>query len=212
MPSGSDGAETATRQRVLDAAVECILEKGFYRASTNEIARTAGVSWGVIQHHFGTREGLMLAVLENGAGRYSEHVGRVHVAGETVTERVDSLIGILLAHYGDPHYLAYLQILLNLDHDPLTSAEVRKTMRQVAERSNEHVRRLMVEALGPAASVPGLATTIFLAIRGFGVSQQLQEAMAYDSLAPRAVPAARQRHLLAQVLAPYVEQAVAERE
>ncbi|MHB1582775.1 MAG: TetR/AcrR family transcriptional regulator [Acidimicrobiales bacterium] len=197
--------ETATRQRMIDAAVECILEKGFYRASTNEIARTAGVSWGVIQHHFRTREGLMLAVLRDGAEKFFEHMESARVEGSTVEARIEHLTAILTAHYGDPTFLAYLQVELNLDHDPATSAEVRTTMRQVAERSHGHVRRLLREALGEAASVPELATTVFLALRGFAISQQLQGAMAYD-MAPRAVRLVRQRALLAHLLAPYVEQ------
>lgn len=197
--------ETATRRRMIDAAVECIMEKGFYRASTNEIARTAGVSWGVIQHHFRTREGLMLAVLRDGAEKFFEHMRTARVEGETAERRLEHLTAILTAHYGDPTYLAYLQVELNLDHDPATSAEVRTTMREVAERSHGHVRRLLREALGEAASVPELATTVFLALRGFAISQQLQGAMAYD-MAPRAVRLARQRALLAQLLAPYVEQ------
>ena len=64
----TQATETDTRDRVIKAAVECIIELGFYRgSSTNEIARKAGVTWGVIQWYFGNREGLMLAVLEDGA-------------------------------------------------------------------------------------------------------------------------------------------------
>ncbi|MEY2458244.1 MAG: hypothetical protein QOG30_74, partial [Acidimicrobiaceae bacterium] len=53
-PATTDN-EQATRRAVIDAAVASILERGFYRASSNEITRRAGVTWGVIQHYFGTR-------------------------------------------------------------------------------------------------------------------------------------------------------------
>jgi hypothetical protein len=81
-------------------------------------------------------------------------------------------------------------------------------MHEVAARSNEHVRRLLREALGSAAKVPDLVSTIFLTIRGFGLSQQLLHTMSYDTVPPtsnRVV--ARQRRLLAQILAVYVAQA-----
>ena len=117
----------------------------------------------------------MLAVLRDGADKYFEHLSKAHVEGDTAAERIDHLAEILTAHYGDPTFLAYLQVQLNLHHDPATSAGVRATMREVAERSHGHVRRLLREALG-------------------------------DSVAPRAVRPARQRQLLAQLLAPYVEQ------
>jgi AcrR family transcriptional regulator len=190
---------------VIQATVTCILESGFYRASTNEIARTAGVTWGVIQHYFGTREGLMLAVLQEGASRFAETVEHVHIDGETVDDRITQLLDIFCSHYSRREYLADLQILLNMDRDPRTSSEVRKTMLDVAERSNGHVRRLLKEALGPAAAVPDLATTIFLIMRGFGLSQQLLDTLAYDSIAPKRDRIARQRKLLAAILLPYFE-------
>lgn len=198
--------ESDTRERVISAAVECIIDLGFYRgSSTNEIARRAGVTWGVIQHYFGNREGLMLAVLEDGASHMVETVEEARIDGSTSVERMSQLIDVFSAHYARPDYLASLQVLLNMDHDPRTSAEVRRTMQEVAERSNTHVRRLLRDALGPAANRPELATTIFLLIRGFGLSQQLLDSMAYDTVAPKRDRIARHRQLLAEILAPYLD-------
>ncbi len=207
---GAEGrtAEADTRSRVIKAAVDCIIDLGFYRgSSTNEIARHAGVTWGVIQHYFGTREGLMLAVLEDGAAHMISTVEAARIDGSTAAERMSQLIDVFSAHYGRREYLASLQVMLNMDHDPRTSADVRKTMNEVAERSNVHVRRLLREALGEAAHHPDLTTTIFLIIRGFGLSQQLLDSMTYDSVAPKRDRGARHRQLLADVLAPYIEQA-----
>jgi AcrR family transcriptional regulator len=197
--------DTATERLVIDAAVSCILECGFYRASTNEIARRAGVTWGVIQHYFGTREGLMLAVLQDGIRHFVEVVEDTHVEGNTAAERIENLIDILLSHYGRPEYLAYMQILLNMDRDPRTSDEVRETMQEVAVRSQAHVRNLLQEGLGSATANPDLATTVFLVIRGFAISQHVQGSMAYDFLAPKVDRSSRQRRLLADLLTPYLE-------
>jgi AcrR family transcriptional regulator len=197
--------DAATRQRVLDAAVRCILDRGYYRASSNEIARQAGVTWGVIQYHFGTREALMLAVLEDGARHFTDLVTNARITGETTEDRLAQLLDVLAGHYGTPEYLAYMQILLNMDHDPRTSSEVRRTLREVAEASNEQVRRLLREALGPATSQADLTTTMFLLLRGFGLSQQLLDTMAYDSLPPERDRASRQRRLAARVLAEFVD-------
>jgi AcrR family transcriptional regulator len=207
MRSGGTGV-VDTRDRVIGAAVECIIELGFYRgSSTNEIARRAGVTWGVIQHYFGNREGLMLAVLQDGARHMVETVVQARIDGATVEERMAQLVDVFSEHYGRPEYLAGLQVLLNMDHDPRTSADVRQTMVEVSERSNAHVRRLLREALGPAMNKPELATTIFLVIRGFEFSEQLLDAMAYDTVAPKQDRAMRRRRLLAEILAPYVEMA-----
>src|SRR5215472_10669679 len=78
--------DQGTRLKVVEAAIQCILEQGFYRASSNAIAETAGLSWGVIQYYFGSREGLMLAVLEEGNRRLRDIVSEVNITGDTLAE------------------------------------------------------------------------------------------------------------------------------
>src|SRR5207302_10457592 len=87
--------DLATRERVLEAAVASILERGFYRASSNEIARRAGVTWGVIQHHFGTREALLLAVLEDGANRFVDLVGTAAIDEASASARTEQPLALL---------------------------------------------------------------------------------------------------------------------
>jgi AcrR family transcriptional regulator len=204
-PLPRPNADPATRRKVLDAAVTCIIERGFYRASSNEIARQAGMTWGVIQYHFGTRESLMLAVLEDTSNRFVDLVEHADIEGDDATDRLNQLMDMLASHYGTPEYLAFTQILLSMEHDPSTSAEVRSTLRTVAERSNEHVRRLLRQTLGRAQGDAELAATLFLVLRGFALSQQLLDTMAYESVPPQSEHAVRQRQLLAEMLAPYLE-------
>lgn len=49
----------ATRQRLLDATLECLVEFGYARTTTVLICERAGVSRGAPQHHFATHEGLV---------------------------------------------------------------------------------------------------------------------------------------------------------
>jgi AcrR family transcriptional regulator len=204
-PLPRPNADPATRRKVLDAAVSCIVERGFYRASSNEIARQAGMTWGVIQYHFGTRESLMLAVLEDMSAQWVDLVEHATIDGADPTERLTQLLDLLASYYGTPEYLAFTQVLLNMEHDPSTSADVRVGLRSVAERSNEHVRRLLRETLGPAPGDPDLAGTLFLVLRGFALSQQLLDTMAYESIPDQREHAAHQRQLLVEMLAPYFE-------
>ena len=53
-----------TRHEVLEAAITCISNEGYASASISRIAELAEVTWGVMQYHFGDKEGLMDAVLE----------------------------------------------------------------------------------------------------------------------------------------------------
>ena len=165
------------RGQIVEAAIATILELGFYRASSNEIARKANVSWGSIQYHFGTREGLLLAVVEELNQRFSTTMQEAHVSGATLEERLHSLYGILAEHYGAPTYLARLQIVLNLSHDPDTSADVADALVRQAEVAGEDLRRLLHGALGDDAR-PSTMNAIFNAVRGTALSYQITDTLA----------------------------------
>ena len=50
--------KTDTRQALIDAALEVFLQRGFARATTREIAQTAGVAEGTIYRHFADKYAL----------------------------------------------------------------------------------------------------------------------------------------------------------
>ena len=71
-PRRSHSERTAkTRARVIAAVVESIDEVGFHRTTGSEIARRAGVTWGAVQHHFGGKDGMLAAVVEDSFNRFA---------------------------------------------------------------------------------------------------------------------------------------------
>jgi AcrR family transcriptional regulator len=173
----SDGA--ATRARILEAVVECILENGYYEASSNAIARHAGMTWGAIQHQFGTRQALLLAVLEDRWRRLTDSIETAEVSGATLEERLACVMAALEVEYGDPEHLVVMQIMLDLIQSPATSEA---TKRAVAEHGRELVRvwqPLFARAMGEAARDDDLVRYAFLAIRGY---------LSANTMAARLVP------------------------
>src|SRR5438309_2858749 len=55
-----------TRQVVIDETVRYILDEGFAAPSVRRITKRAGVTWGVVQYHFGDLGGLLMAVVKDG--------------------------------------------------------------------------------------------------------------------------------------------------
>jgi AcrR family transcriptional regulator len=51
-----------TRTRLLEAAVDCIVDLGYHRTTTTEIVKRTGVARGTFFHHFPTKQDMMLAV------------------------------------------------------------------------------------------------------------------------------------------------------
>lgn len=85
-------AETPGRQaersrlstlKLLDAATELIAEKGYERTTLVDIGRRSGYSHGLVTQRFGTKAGLLVALID----RMSERFGPEQLAG-TVGDRV----------------------------------------------------------------------------------------------------------------------------
>lgn len=55
---GPDPADLTARARIRDAALQHFGEHGFERATIRGIAETAGVSSGLVRHHFGSKQAL----------------------------------------------------------------------------------------------------------------------------------------------------------
>ncbi len=173
----SDGA--ATRARMLDAVVECILETGYYEASSNAIARHAGVTWGAIQHQFGTRQALLLAVIEDGWHRLTDRIESAEVSGDTLEERLACVMGALEEHYGTPEFLVFTQIMLDLIQSPASSAATKEAVAEHGRNLTRVWRPLFAKALGEAAKDEELVRYAFFAIRGY---------LSANTMAARLVP------------------------
>lgn len=57
------------RVRILEATIDCLVEKGYSGLATNEIAARAGISRGAMHHHYANRMTLVAAVIEYAAYR-----------------------------------------------------------------------------------------------------------------------------------------------
>lgn len=55
-------SSATTRQRVIDAALELFMARGYDGVSMAEISRASGVSHGSIFHHFGSKDGVAIEV------------------------------------------------------------------------------------------------------------------------------------------------------
>ena len=69
-----------TRTQILMAGKSALLESGYARLSTRRVAEAAGVPLSQIHYHFGSRQNLVLAVLEEENARLLERQTRLYGA------------------------------------------------------------------------------------------------------------------------------------
>jgi len=102
-----------TRAKVIAAVVDAIAEVGYQRTTAQEIASRAGVTWGAVQHHFGGKDELLLAVLDDTFTRFAERLSDIPVAETPLAERVSLFIDRSWEHFRSRHFRTAFEILLD---------------------------------------------------------------------------------------------------
>ena len=155
-----------TRRHVIAAAIDCIYEQGFNAAHTNRIAEAAGVSWGVLQYHFGDKDGLLQAVLDDIFEDFSSTLGSTELKGETLEARVAHLIEVVWSLVSKKEYRVSVAILRNAGKDDASSLNGEKQVANWARTTSGLWDRLF-EADPPDPERSEIARhLLFAALRG----------------------------------------------
>lgn len=114
-----------TRQRLIEAAVECLIEGGYGRLTTQAVAERTGVSRGAMHHHFPTRMDIVSAVIDY-VFYQRMRLFLEDYLGEVSRGQGNELVAIAAdAHWRSvqtPEYAAYLELAVaartdeELDH------------------------------------------------------------------------------------------------
>ncbi len=103
-----------SRSRILQAAVECLVEEGFSGATTLAIQARAGVSRGRLLHHFPSREALLVAAAGHLAGeRVRETTERIDTQlaeALTGTDRIAPVVEFMWETFHEPHFWAAVEL------------------------------------------------------------------------------------------------------
>ncbi len=154
--------------------MECIAELGWNGSTVAVIAERAGVSRGAAQHHFRTREDLVIAAVE--------HVGEERIvelrrkAGDLPagSSRIEPVVEMLLNLYAGPMFRAALHLWVAASTDDA----LRATLAPLEARVGREAHRVALELLGVDESHPGVRelvqATLDLA-RGLGLANLLTD-------------------------------------
>lgn len=107
-----------TRELLLEATIECLIEVGYARTTVHEICQRAGLSRGAQQHHFTTKAELMASALQHLFAKLSaEVIG----AGERLPpgpERITAGIDLLWQAYSGTLSTAAMELWVAARTDP----------------------------------------------------------------------------------------------
>lgn len=185
-----------TRAHVIDVTVQIVLSEGIAAASGRHIAETAGVTWGVIQYHFGERDGLLMAVVDQGFDELLDALKSMPPATDATTtrERVESAVTAAWQAMSSPTARAATEILIG-------------TRATRGASTTEHIRRLgktfntliasISRDLGPTQNA-AIGELMLTTLRGLIANQLVTH---------RPVDTTRERQLLVDIVSNYLDTA-----
>jgi AcrR family transcriptional regulator len=173
-PSRQEERSRSTRLRVLEATVECLVERGWSGTTTTLVAERAGVSRGAQLHHYRTKSALVIAAVEHLAGRRADELRAEAAALPAGGDRVERTVGLLASLFTGPLFAAAIEVWVAARSD----GRLRAALLPVEARFGREVHRLTVELLGADESRPGVRESVQATLdlmRGLGVASLLTD-------------------------------------
>ena len=155
--------QAQTRQALVDAAAEVVLERGFEAASVEAIATRAGFTRGAFYANFASKRDLFAEVLQQRVfsvyAQLASDVGGGAPEIPSPREVGERLAALQHDPHGSPLFRMWLEVLAHAARDPAfraTAAAFWRANRAATARAVEHAAR--AEGVEPAEPADVLAT------------------------------------------------------
>jgi AcrR family transcriptional regulator len=174
-----------TRQTLIEAAAEVFAQKGFYGASLEEIGEVAGFSRGAIYSNFGSKEELLLGVLDH----YMDIQLDAVLTAMEGTGRADPVADAVAAtgawESANRFTPSWPTLALELRLAALRNPEVRKRLADFERKSGEKVARLIEEEWAHRGARPRISARDFADLSRAAIEGLTQLASIDEEDSPR---------------------------
>jgi AcrR family transcriptional regulator len=131
-----------TREKLLDAAIECLVELGYARMTTTDVADRAGVSRGAQLHHFPSKVDLVTSAIRHLADRRIAELRR-EVAALPADERgIPQITELTWSYSSGPLFMAAMELIVASRTDRELHAALWPIEKQLAQASAQLLREL----------------------------------------------------------------------
>ena len=149
-----------TREQLLDATIECLVELGYARTTVQEICQRAGLSRGAQQHHFTTKAELMTSALEHLFKRLSDEILAATTELPAGPSRIEAGVDLLWRAYSGTLSTAAVELWVAARTDP----ELRRTLLPVDRALGHATLEFYRELMGVAVDDARLNTLVLLTV------------------------------------------------
>lgn len=168
----------ATRESILDAALDCLVERGYARTAMADVAERAGVSRGALLHHFPTRAGLLAATVEHLAERRFAELRRTLEGRAEEGDELGAAVDFVWSAYTDPTAYASLELLIAARTDD----DLLEDLKPVVERLEKSLRlgdRERARESADRERLAALRNLVIVAMQGLAVIRIVKDEDAY---------------------------------
>ncbi|MBF6295278.1 TetR/AcrR family transcriptional regulator [Nocardia farcinica] len=141
-----------TQAKVMDAAIECLLEVGYGETTTQMVAKRAGVTRGALLHHYPSREDLVAGAVRYLAVKRTEEALRTFARLTQGESLIPDALDLLWALYQGPLFTAAIELLVASRTDPALARQVEAV---------EEVVFSSIKAAGSAMALSGISAESF---------------------------------------------------
>lgn len=163
------------RTRLMQATVDCLIERGWAATTTTLVSERAGVSRGAQLHHFPSKRELVVASVEHLSERLTLDLHRRHDAATRGRRRsTRSLLTLLADYYTSDLFVASLELWVAAR----TDRELYEVVRPMERRWGREEHRLAVRLLAADDADPtthALVQATLDMLRGFGLAGILSD-------------------------------------
>lgn len=167
LPRTQQERSNATRTAVLDAAIHCLIERGYAATSTIAIQRNAGVSRGAMTHQFPSKSQLMIAAVSRLAqiriGDIAERLDRERGSGDHVA---DVLRLIWEQTFNSDLFLAALELWTASRTDDALHAALQESERKLGGENRLKVARTLGDEISAHPNFPRAYEAVMCQMRG----------------------------------------------
>lgn len=149
-----------TRRKLLDATIATLVELGYARLTTVEVAKRAGVSQGALFTHFDTKEELLAVAVEHLFPRLIQDYLAAVGARPQGKDRIAAAVDMLWAIYQRPE----LQAAIELYVAARTDTELQAALATVDGPHRKNLHRVARELFPEAAAHPDFNDVVELAL------------------------------------------------
>ena len=155
---------------MLEAAVDCLVEYGYFGLTTSKVADQAGVSRGALLHQYPTRQELVVAAVEHLAVRRAAELREAAGRLPAGTDRTAAALSLLWSQFSGRLFQAGVELMVA----GRTDAELRTTLLPFDRELRRLSKVLFADLFGPStADHPAFREVVTLVLNTmYGVALQ----------------------------------------